>query len=455
LRIKGDIRTGSQIFSVLPNKFASFGNPYPSRIDFRTITKTNIVDAFTVWNPNSAGSYNVGAYETYVWNGTNYVRGAAIRNYIESGEAIFVQSNSASAGSITVKESDKGNGSTVVSRVGVTRPTLEINMYAKDVDGSIYLADGVMLNFDNAYSAGIDNNDVRKALNAADNLAIKNGAYSLVVERRPNLNITDTIKLNLTGTRVAPYRFEIDPSVLAATGLEAILKDKFLQTETAVSLTDVTNVTFDITTDAASKATDRFIIVFKQGATTNFTTIAATRNADKTVAVNWGTEAERNVNNYTLEQSNDGTNFTAIATQTATANNGTNPTYSKQDAAASKAANWYRVKANNTNGTTKYTAIAMVAAVNETIQIAEAKMRIYPNPVVGGNVNLHLDNQAKGNYAVQITNAAGQQIQAANVQVENNSTLRTIQIGTAATGTYQATIIDETGKKTTIGFLIK
>jgi methionine-rich copper-binding protein CopC len=295
---------------------------------------------------------------------------------------------------------------------------------------------------------------VRKIMNVADNLAVKNGTYNLVVERRPNLTTTDTIKLSLTGTRVAPYRFDIDPSVLANTGLEAILVDKFLQTETAVSFADVTSVPFDITTDAASKAADRFMIVFKQAPTTNFTTISAIRNADKTVTVNWGTANERNITNYTVEQSNDGVNFTTIATQTATANNGTNPTYSKQDVGASNANNWYRVKANNINGTTKYTAIAMVGAVNDATQIAAA-MSIYPNPVVGGNVNLHLNNQLKGNYSVQITNAAGQQVKAENVQVENNSTLRTIQIGTVATGNYQATITDEGGKKTTIGFIVK
>jgi hypothetical protein len=111
LRIKGMIRTGDQTFSVLANKFQSFGNPYPARIDFRTVTKANISNAFTVWNPAAVGNYNVGAYETYVWNGTNYVRGATTRNYIESGEAVFVQSNSATAGSVTVKESDKSTGS--------------------------------------------------------------------------------------------------------------------------------------------------------------------------------------------------------------------------------------------------------------------------------------------------------------------------------------------------------
>jgi Secretion system C-terminal sorting domain len=455
LRIKGMVRAGDQVFAVPALKFESFGNPYASQIDFRTVTKTNIVNAFTVWNPAAAGLYNVGAYETYVWNGTNYVRGATIRNYIESGEAVFVQSNSATAGSITVKESDKGTGSALVSRVGVTRPTLEVNMYSKDANGTDYLADGVMLNFDNNFSAGIDNMDVRKINNTYDNLAIKNGSYALVVERRPNLVQTDTIKLSIVGMRVATYRLEIDPSVLVYPGLEAILKDKYLQTETSISFNAVTTQSFDITTDAASKVADRFMIVFKPAATTNFTTIAATRNADKTITVNWGVQNETAVANYSVEQSNDGINFTAIATKAATANNGTNPTYSLLDATASKAANWYRVKANNTNNTVKYTAVAMVAEVQETIQIAEAKMSIYPNPVVDGNVNLHLDNQTRGNYSVQITNAAGQQVKAENVQVENNNTLRIIKLGSIATGKYQAMVKDEQGNKTTIGFMIK
>jgi Secretion system C-terminal sorting domain len=456
LRIKGNIRTGNQTFAVPALKFQSFGNPYPSRIYFRNVSKNNIVDAFIAWNPTGAGLYGLGAYETYTWNGFNYVKsGGVIKNYIESGEAVFVQSNSATAGSVVVKESDKTTGSALVSRPGVTRPTLEVNLFAKDVDSSIYLADGVMLNFDNTYSSTVDNYDVRKIMNTADNLAVKNGTFNLVVERRPNLTATDTIKLSLTSTRVAPYRFDIDPSVLANTGLDAFLIDKFLQTETAISFTDVTSVPFDITADAASRAADRFMIVFKQAPTTNFTTISATRNTDKTVTVNWGTATERNVTNYTVEQSNDGINFTAIALQTATANNGTNPTYSKQDAAASMANNWYRVKANNTNGTTKYTAIAMVGAVNDIAIATEPSMSIYPNPIQNGNINLHLDNQAKGNYSVQITNAAGQIVQAENVQVENNSALRIIKLGTAATGNYQATIVDESGNKTTIAFVVK
>lgn len=456
LRMKGSIRTGNQIFAVPANKFESFGNPYPARIDFRTVTKTFMAAAYTVWNPNIPGLYNVGGYQTYILNAGEYrLNGSGvIRNFIESGEAVFVQSNSVIGGLVTVRESDKASGSALVSRPGVTIPTLEVNMYSKDVTGADYLADGVMLNFNNSFSPDVDNMDVRKILNTYDNISIKNGAHSLVVERRPNIVVTDTIKLSTTGLRIAPYRFEIDPSVLSHPGMEAFIKDKFLQIETPVSFTSVTTVSFEATADAASRAADRFMIVFKQMPTTNFTTISATRNADKTVTVNWGTQNESNVNNYTVEQSNDGTNFTSIATKAPIANNGTNPTYSQVDAAASKARNWYRVKANNTFGAARYSNIAMVNEVPADVAGA-ANMSIYPNPVTGGLVNVHLENQPAGKYNIQISNKAGQVLQSETIQVVGNNILRTINIGSAKTGTYQVMITNEAGNKTTLPIMVR
>jgi hypothetical protein len=462
LRMKGKIRTGDQTFNALvatgPNDgFQSVGNPFASQINYKTVTKSNLESSVTVWNP-TAGFYGVGRYVQYVsTTGLNgdYINGGNTVNTIESGQAFFIQSAVGVSGSITIKESDKLSGSNLVSRVGVTSPTLEINLHARNTNTTETLLDNVIFNFDASYNNAFDNNDVRKFMNSTDNLSIKNGNRNLIVERKNILTATDTIFLNLTSTRIAPYRFEIDPSVLSNTGLDAFLKDKFLQTETTISLYAVTNVDFDITADAGSKVADRFMIVFKQAQNTSFTTISAIRNTDKTVTVQWGTATERNVANYAIEQSNDGINFTTIATQTPTANNGNNTTYSKQDATASKANNWYRVKANNTNGTTKYTAIAMIGAVNEIIQIGESKISIYPNPVVNGNVNLHFNNQPKGNYSIQITNAKGQQIKAVNILVESNNSIRIVKIGMLATGAYQATVTNETGTKTTIPFVLK
>ena len=342
-------------------------------------------------------------------------------------------------------------------RIGVTVPTLEVNLFAKDFNNNIYLADGILINFNNIYSANVDNNDVRKIFNVADNLAIRCGNFNLIVERRPEIVLIDTVKLSLTNTRVGPYRFDIDPSVLSnyIPTTEAYLVDKFMQTETNISFVNVTSSSFNVTADPASKLWDRFIIIYKPTATTNFTTIAASRNTNNTVIINFGTANEKAVNNYMVEQSNDGTNFILLpSTITPISNIGGNASYTKLDASASKAANWYRARVNNINGTTKYSAIAMVAAVADVNVSSNTVMNIYPNPIENNTINIHLDNQPKGIYNVVITNTMGQVLRKERIDLQNNLQ-RNIYINNLSKGTYQATIIDVYGKRTNITFLVK
>lgn len=54
-------------------------------------------------------------------------------------------------------------------------------LHARAINGSMYLADGILQNFNNNFSAAVDNMDVRKFMNAIDNLAIKNGNFNLIV----------------------------------------------------------------------------------------------------------------------------------------------------------------------------------------------------------------------------------------------------------------------------------
>ena len=464
LRIKGNVRTGDQIFTI-PAKagtapgFQSIGNPYPSRVLMSSISKSaTTVNAFTVWNPTLAGLWNVGGYETYTWDGTNYTKpGGATRNYIESGEAFFMQNNSTTAAAtVTFKETDKGTGYANVSRPGVTIPTLEINMYSNDANGNPYLADGVKLNYNNNFSAGIDNLDVRKLNNTYDNISIRCSNVNLIVERRPNIVATDTLQLNIQGMRVANYRLEIDPSVLNYPTLEATFVDKYLNTRTPVSFAAITNISFDITTDAASRVIDRFMIVYAEVSTTAFENIAAVRNVNKTVKVTWAVQNEIGVANYTIEHSNDGVNFTAISTKNATANNGTNTSYSFIDLNATTNKNWYRVKVNIGTTVARYTSIAMVnELLIPTATAAVATMGIYPNPVVGGIVNLKLYNQPAGEYSVVITNTSGQIINKTKIKVQTNAVAQTINIGAASAGIYYATIMNAEGKKVAMAFIVK
>lgn len=419
LRIKGNVRTGDQGFT-LPIRvgaqgFQSVGNPYPSRINFRSILKTNMVeDAFTAWNPNKPGSYNVGAFETYIWNGANYARipGGEIRNEIESGEAFFVQNNDVVAtGAMTIQEGNKTIGSSVQSRIDPlarVQSKLEVNMYtASALDTNrTYLTDGVVINFNDAFSRGIDNMDARKIGNISDNLAIKNSNYLLVAERRPTLVALDSIQLNISGMRVTSYYLDIIPTFLPYLTLEAKLWDRFLNSFTPVSLTTNTSYRFNITANVASQAANRFVILFTQASV-----IIAARSANSNL-----TAAE------TISMS-------VIPSST---------------------------KAKQLDITTNAIASSKLETTftNEKLAIEKTGISIYPNPVVNGTVNLHIGNQKTGAYQLQITNQLGQPIKTETIQLQNKSMQYSINIGSANKGTYQAIIIDEDGNKKTIGFVV-
>ncbi len=448
LRMKGKILTGDQVFTVPVNKFQSFGNPYPSRIDFRTVTKSTVNESFYVWNPNPTGTiYNAGKYEVYVKDpgDGNYKLngGGATRNYIESGQAVFIQS--ITGGSITVKESDKFGGSSVVSRggaegrTGLTQPTIEINLHTNDVNGNSILADAALVNLDNTYSNDIDNMDVKKISNSSDNLSILSNTQNLVAERRSNLITTDTIKLSISGMRAASYRLEINPSVLDNMGLDAFLKDKFLQIETPISLTDITNVNFNVTANAASYAADRFMIVFKTAPiySSAINKIGAIRSANKSVLVNWEAALENNVTNQQIEKSNDGITFVPIENKLPE-NNGVLSSYNFVDINASMGDNYYRIKSIRANGSFTYSDVAKVGAMEDLHDIT-----VTPNPIESKTIHFTLNNLPLGKYNLQIISATGSKIftQSLNHTAENN--LYKVYIDNFVTGKYEMVLIFE------------
>ena len=308
------------------------------------------------------------------------------------------------------------------------------------------------MNFNDEYSNTVDNDDVRKIMNAGDNLFLKNGSANLIVERRPTLKVTDTIRLNLTNTRINPYKFEIDPSALSNIGLQPILKDKFLATETPVSISNTTTYDFNITADAASRAADRFMIVFKQVPPMRFTKIKADRNKDNSATVNWYTENENNINTYAIEYSKDGINFSEIGKQTPTANNNGNPYYSFVHTAPADGNNWYRIKANAINGEVQYSDVAKIA---DKEIVSPAKISVYPNPVTDGKIYVNFVNETFGNYELIITNMAGQTVYSEVLQLENNNLQKTIGLRNVAAGNYQLTVKDETGITKKISFIVK
>ncbi len=453
LRMKGNILTGSQTFPVTAMKFESFGNPFPSRIDFRTITKTNIANSFIAWNPNSAGLYNVGAYETYIYNGTDYVKtGGVVRNFIESGEAVYVQSNVASAGSVVVNESDKGSGSSVQSRVGITIPTLEVNLYALNPDSSSYIADGVFVHFNTGYSSGFDNDDVRKFTNTYDNLAVSLPPYNLAAERRPTLSVQDSIQLTLSATRIAAYKFEIDPSRLVYPGMVATLRDKFLRIETPFSLTEITMIGFEITADPLSRVSDRFTLLFNPAIVLpiKFTGIKAERNTNSCNTVKWTIENENNIKDYLVEYSSDGTSFSALGRAEATGNNNSTANYNYVHIAAALKNMYYRVQAKSVNGNTKYSTIVKIKNVQEKDMVS-----LFPNLITNNRFTIYFNNKMAAKYSIVVCMQSGEMIYNEIVYAQNSIAFKTISLPTSTlAGNYIVKVTNDAGEMNSFKLIV-
>ena len=459
LRIKGKILTGNQTFKtplqVLPtgtDGYASVGNPYASQINFKTVVKNNIDPSFTVWNPNG-GYYGVGRFIQYTSPTLNgdYANGGTTINTIESGQAFFLQSAIGVSGSITIQESDKLSGSILVSRTetsgrnNVLNPTLEINLHDVNSSANASFQDQTIINFDNRYSNDFDRNDVRKFMNSNDNLAIKLGNRNIILERRNTLTPTDTIFLSLTNTRIAPYRFEIDPSILGNLPLNAFLKDKFLGIDIPVSLTNVTNVNFSITNDVASRVADRFMIVFKQATpngqlTGNFISIAVDKNADKANVLKWSYSNELNIAQYSVERSKNGTAFTGVGNQNAE-NERTTKSYLFTDITNGSGTNYYRVKATSTTGQVQYSNTVKIVDSNINPVIA-----VRPNPIVNKTMCISFDNLV-GNYTLKLISKQGATVYKAQITVSFIKEVKNIAIGNGvAAGLYDLVLVNKAGK---------
>ncbi len=459
LRSTGALRTGDQTFAVPANQFAAIGNPYASAIDLRGLDTVNLTTTFYVWDPKLTGTYGQGAYQTVFTMGADYrvlPGGGSYGSFgtpvdtLESGQAFFVRGK-ATAGSVTFKESAKTIGARTMSRQYDATPVAYAILNLMD-SGTPTIVDGAMAAFDHLYSNAVDYDDALKMPNTSENASFKRENTLLAIERRQNITQDDTLFLNITGMRVHQYQWDINTENMSAVGRTGWVVDSYLNTSTQLTLDATSSIVFDVTSDPASYAINRFMIVFKQAGVlpVRFSSISASRNADKTVTVQYHTQTELNMQQYNIQYSADGTHFTKIGTQLPTANNGGSASYNYVDGHATAAVNYYRVEGKSINGQLQYTAIVKVAPLSET-----AALSIYPNPVVKGIVNIRYANQAKGAYTVTVINEAGQTIRSEKIKIDNPGTTAIIQLDeNTAKGTYHALITDEAGKMQSTGFVI-
>lgn len=436
---------------------ASAANPFASAISFANVyansNTTNIKQMYYLWDPTATGLYGVGRYQNFYYSGSSWLTtptitdmaspyyGLSNYNEIQSGQAFFIESAGTGTVQVAFNENDKISGSRLVTR----EPPLpqELGMMSTMLhSNNLDVIDGNRVLYSQNFSNQLGNEDAGKITNSGINFSIASNAKQMIVEGRTNIVSTDTIHYNMSGISNGNYQLSFEPVGLQQTGLIAELIDAFLNTRTAISLSDSSWYAFETNSNPASKAANRFMLVFRAPGgpvPVHFISIAAQRQADRSVKVKWEVANEINIAHYEVERSADGRLFTGIL-QTDATNSGQ---YTKNDNSPFTADNYYRIKAMGHAGEITYSPIVKLAA-----QKLQPILEIVPNPVVNQQLNIRFSDMLPGNYRIQLHNALGQEYHQSTARITGSA--QTIQINlpaSTAAGNYQLSVINSKGEK--------
>lgn len=445
--------------SIIPKgKFESVGNPYASAIDLHQITNGGgVQDFFYVWDPKLSGSYGLGGFQTLSpGQGGDYTATpgggsySGVSNTIQSGQAFLVAASGASDGTISFNENSKVNGSTLVLRGGISSgdrrelPSLRANLYG--VADSAFLSDGNLIQYKEEFSNNIDAMDARKLNNSSENFGILSEGKILAIERRQNIQQADTIFYNLTGLRAQPYRIRFTASGLSVFGLQGFVEDTYLKSRTPLNMEGATEIDFTVSSNAGSQAFNRFRIVFlaKKSAELPFISLKAhQQNAD--IVLEWKVKNGKDLHQFEVESSIDGIHFSKAVILPANLGK-----YYWIDKKVPKGNHFYRIKFIDESGKILYSNVVKESVINR-----EGIIRIYPNPIVNGTIQLQFVDQPQGKYVIRLLNPSGQLI--LNKQIElgfSGNYTENIQWNyQLAHGTYQLEITRPDGSEKVINVL--
>ncbi|UAY51313.1 T9SS type A sorting domain-containing protein [Ferruginibacter albus] len=427
LRTTGPLYVGEQNpISTPAGKFGLIGNVYASAIDFTQLSKGEGIDhKFYVWDPKLINTPPyMGAYQVFsesnnyepIIPGGSY---SSANTIIQSGQAFFIHATSDDDNLITLTESAKTDGSAMVFRpTGNTVVRLKTNLYT--VSGTTQnLADANAVVFNSDYSDAIDGNDAQKLSNTLQNFVILRNGSKLILEARQPVTATDTIFYNMWNMAQGQYQLQFVPTGL--NGVAAYLKDSYLNTSTKVDLTNGGSVSFTVDANAGSVASNRFSLVLNAPTIVPVTFAGIKASPlNKAVQVEWKVSEETGITGYEVEHSADGINFTNGAYVPA---KGMASNYSWIDEDAVEGANYYRVKSIASSGDIKYSSI-----VNATLTEANSFVKVYPNPVTDGKIQLHLTNQPAGKYLIRVLNTNGQELYNSEIDHAGGSVVKTINV---------------------------
>ena len=322
---------------------------------------------------------------------------------------------------------------------------LRTNLYIVPPDKANVLVDGTLTQYDVDYSNDVDGKDGRKMSNPSENFGMLRGNTVLIVERRKSIETSDSIFFKMWNMRTFNYQLEIESKNLNLYGKTAVLEDRFLSISTPLDLDGKTYINFSVTSDPASKAADRFRIVFATPVFA-FTSVKAIC-LNSAVNVNWQTANQNRVKEYLIEKSADGNHFEKAAD--VNTEDGANNNYKWVDAHPADGMNYYRISSVGNNfgiGTTEM--------VKVYVEKLKQEISIFPNPVVANNLNLQMIGQPAGRYEIRLVNYLGRTFMAKSIQhLENNRIENISPSQNIPKGLYQLQIKTPGGEKKVISLV--
>ena len=457
LRVTGPLNQNnySPAFTIPPGQQVTVANPYAAPVDFNGIrSHSNIDNQFQVWDPKLQGLYTAGGFVSF--SGVtavpfepvpaipgSYIPGVA-NTRIESGQGFFVK-RTGDTGNISFAETDKISGSRSVNRNPVeinNRYQFNSALYAM-VNAVPLLVDGNAVVFSEDFKNVYDENDTDKMSNGSDNFSIRktDGSPLLIIDARNEMNVNDTICFNHQGQFYTQYRLAFYTTNFD-TAVKAWLVDNFLQASTPLNITDTSYYDFSFTANAASRAADRFKVVFKAPPVPpmSFIEVEANRQAALSVAIQWKVKNASRIIRYEIQRSADSIHFDPLAQEQTTATNAV--LYTGKDAWPLSKDNYYRIKAIHRNGEITMSKVVKVAADQQAASVA-----VTPNPVVNKQMNIRFVKQTVAWYGVELSNMAGQQVYKNKIRVDDLLTVKTISLNDSfSTGKYHLLVRNSNGE---------
>ena len=268
LRTTGTLTTGTVAVSGLnatANGFSIVGNPYQAQVNMGTVlaAATNLNTGFYYIVEPKMGTK--GAYVTVnASTGSNNSAGGSTANqYLQPGQACFVQTVATSAASLNFTETDKFEGTqTSVFRKANTASRLSLALYNTAVlEQNGYPLDGLVVDFDANGSNAVNQNDASKLTNFDESMASSNNGKLLSIEKRAMPTDSDEIPLNITKYRGTSYSIKAEGTGL--TGPTPYLLDQYANKTTEIPQDGSVNYAYTVDVAIpASIAADRFKLIY-------------------------------------------------------------------------------------------------------------------------------------------------------------------------------------------------